>query len=68
MLKNVKVQGHGIENLYVALCEEFCNETMLKSIVKRYAYINNKDSSEIIKRLVTQNNEISSTKKCYSLI
>ena len=65
LLKNVKVEGHGIENLYVALCKEFCNETKLKSIVKRYAYINNMDSSELIKKFVTQNNEINSTKKLY---
>lgn len=65
LLKDIKVKGHGIENLYSVFSTEFINEKKLNLAIRKYAYINNSDSSELIKRFVGENREINSTKRLY---
>ncbi len=63
-LKGHKVEGHGIEKLYMEFSKAFNGEKEILSIIKKYAYIN-KDSSELIKKLVAENPDINSTQKLY---
>lgn len=63
-LKGNNHEGHGIENLYMEFSKTFDGENKMLKVIKKYAYIN-KNSSELIKKLVAKNPNINSTEKLY---